>query len=108
MRTVIAWLFAVLFTASGGWMWANDATVASWIQDQIIDDDDGLEPLLGLQNQERWLVIVTDFSDSPAGENDLQLAEQLLEQSAVDYVHQMSGGSSELDIDVHARVVRTP
>ena len=108
MRTVIAWLFAVLFTASGGWMWANDATVASWIQDQIIDDDDGLEPLLGLQNQERWLVIVTDFSDSPAGESDLQLAEQLLEQSAVDYVHQMSGGSSELDIDVHARVVRAP
>ena len=89
-------------------MWANDATVASWIQDQIIEDVDELAPLLGLQNEERWLVVVTDFSDSPAGENDLQTAERLLQQSAIDYVHQMSGGASELDIDVHPRVVRAP
>ena len=108
MRTVIAWLFAALFTTTGGWMWANDATVASWIQNQIVEDGDELAPLLGLQTEERWLVVITDFSDSPSGGNDLQMAEQLLEQSAVDYVHQMSGGTSELDIDVHPRVVRAP
>ena len=55
MRTVIAWLFAALFTTTGGWMWANDATVASWIQNQIVEDGDELAPLLGLQTEERWL-----------------------------------------------------
>ncbi len=108
MRKVIAWLLALLFGASGAWMWANDATVATWIQDQIVEGDDATPPLLGLQANERWLVVVTDFPGSPAGDNDLQTAEQLLEQSAVDYVAQMSGGSSELDIDVHPRTVRAP
>jgi len=108
MRKVIAWLLALLFGASGAWMWANDATVATWIQDQIVEGDDATQPLLGLQANERWLVVVTDFPGSPAGNNDLQTAEQLLEQSALDYVNQMSGGSSELGIDVHPRTVRAP
>lgn len=63
--------------------------------------------LLGLQEQEEWLVIVVDFPDHPSTESiGVSQAENILNEQATRYIDEMSGGKSVLNITVHDSVIR--
>ena len=63
--------------------------------------------LLGLQEEEEWLVIVVDFPDYPSSDSiGINQAENILNEQAVRYIDEMSGGNSILNITVHETVIR--
>ena len=63
--------------------------------------------LLGLQEEEEWLVIVVDFPDYPSSDSvGINQAENILNEQAVRYIDEMSGGQSILNITVHETVIR--
>ena len=62
--------------------------------------------LLGLQEEEEWLVIVVDFPDYPSTDSvGINQAENILNEQAVRYIDEMSGGKSILNITVHEKVI---
>ena len=63
--------------------------------------------LLGLQEEEEWLVIVVDFPDYPSSDSiGINQAENILNEQAVRYIDEMSGSKSVLNITVHESVIR--
>ena len=105
----MAAVLAMVLLLSSAWMWFNEATVASWLAQQlvVVDDESEEDALLGLQANEHWLVVVVDFEQHPAengwGTDDASL---LMNQAAVPYVEQLSGMASHLTVHVHPTVVR--
>ena len=52
-------------------------------------------------------MVVVDFEQNPAGEGwGPEEAQTMLDQAVVPYMEQLSGGVTELEIDVHQTVVR--
>ena len=108
MRRAVAWLLAALMGFSGGWALMNPDTVEDWILQQSSPQTSNHQELLGLQSTERWLVAVVAFPDAGPGSNDVNFAQQLLDQSAPDYLDQLSGGLSAVEIQVHPTIVMAP
>lgn len=108
MKRTLALVMSFCFLASAGWVWFNEEQVDRWLeQRQIVVDQDDDQPLIGLQKNERWLVVVTDFPDHSASEAwGPDEAVTLLEQAAVPYLEQMSMGQATLRVDVHPSVIR--
>lgn len=108
MRSAFAWLLAALLGCSGVWIVLNPDTVEEWILQQTTVTSAPNHELLGLQEDERWLVAIVTFSDAVQGPDDVGFAQQLLGDSASDYVQELSGGSSTVNVHVHPRVVMAP
>ena len=107
MKRFVTLLLSLLFLCSGLWAWVNDETIDDWIVQQVITANEDHPDLLGLQPNETWFVVVVDFPDFPATEAwGIDEAENLVTQSAVDYLDQLSGGTTEIDVIVHEEVVR--
>ena len=105
----MAAVLAMVLLLSSAWMWFNEATVASWLAQQlvVVDEESEEDALLGLQANEHWLVVVVDFEQHPAGNGwGTDDASLLLNQAAVPYVEQLSGMASNLTVHVHPTVVR--
>ena len=76
------------------------------IRPTAIIENEGVT-LLGLQEEEEWLVIVVDFPDYPSSDSiGINQAENILNEQAVRYIDEMSGGNSILNITVHETVIR--
>ena len=107
MKRFVTLFLSLLFLCSGLWAWVNDETIDDWIVQQVITANEDHPDLLGLQTNETWFVVVVDFPDFPATEAwGIDEAENLVTQSAVDYLDQLSGGTTEIDVIVHEEVVR--
>ncbi|MCH1537996.1 MAG: immune inhibitor A [Candidatus Poseidonia sp.] len=107
MKRFVTLFLSLLFLCSGLWAWVNDETIDDWIVQQVITANEDHPDLLGLQTNETWFVVVVDFPDFPATEAwGIDEAENLVTQSAVDYLDQLSGGTTEFDVIVHEEVVR--
>lgn len=107
MRRVAATLMAFLFIGASIWMFLNEETVESWLTQQVVNQSEKSTPQLPLQDNESWLVVVVDFEQNPAGEGwGPDEAQTMLDQAVVPYMEQLSGGVTELEIDVHQTVVR--
>ncbi|MCH1442467.1 MAG: immune inhibitor A, partial [Candidatus Poseidoniaceae archaeon] len=107
MKRFVTLFLSLLFLCSGLWAWVNDETIDDWIVQQVITANEDHPDLLGLQTNETWFVVVVDFPDFPATEAwGIDEAENLVTQSAVDYLDQLSGGTTEIDVVVHEEVVR--
>ena len=105
----MAAVLAMVLLLSSAWMWFNEATVASWLAQQlvVVDDESEEDALLGLQANEHWLVVVVDFEQHPAGNGwGTDDASLLINQAAVPYIEQLSGMASQLTVHVHPTVVR--
>ena len=108
MRSAVAWLLAALLGCSGAWVLLNSETVEEWILQQSTSSVRDDHELLGLQPNERWLVAIVSFPDAGPGTDDVAFAKQLLDQSAIDYVQQLSGGQSLVEVHVHPEIVLAP
>ncbi len=63
--------------------------------------------LIPLQENERWLVLLADFEEQPATDAwGPAQAQTLLDDVARNYITQLSGGSTEIQIDVHTKITR--
>ena len=68
MRAIFAIPVALALVAMGAWMLIDDTIVDSWIQNQQTSVRDDYAPL-GIQSEEKWLVVVVDFSDAEVASN---------------------------------------
>ncbi len=101
-------LAALILTA--GWYVSEDPTRVGPFFDFLNEYTNQIEntaPMVPLQENENWLVVVVDFLDAPeTGFRNPQKALTLLEgtDGADDYIYQMSGGTSTLDVTVLSEV----
>ena len=102
MRRVAAALMACLFLGASAWMFLNEETVEAWLTQQVVSQSTETIHQLPLQDNESWLVVVVDFeqhtADNGWGPTE---AKTMLDQAVVPYIQQLSGGDTELTIDVH-------
>ena len=110
MKARIALPIAIALVVLGLLGWSNPEAVDSLfdeVRDNASSDEDA--EIIGVQAQEKWLVIVTDFDDSPAQSGrDVIQAKGLLdgENGAQGYLEQLTGGASSLNITYVEEVIR--
>ena len=108
MRPALGVPFLVVLLLASSWSYSNGDTIEQWMRENaIIVESEEKSPILNLQNDERWLVLIVDFEQSPANSawGPVQ-ARNILQESAVDYIEQISGGQSSVDIVVADDVTR--
>ena len=107
MRRVAAALMAFLFIAMSIWSFLNEETVETWLTQQVVNQSKEPTNQLPLQDNESWLVVVVDFEQNVAGNGwGPEEARTMLDQAVVPYIQQLSGGVTDLTIDVHETVIR--
>ena len=79
----------------------NSDIVDEWADGQRSNEDDNGLSLLGVQSEERWLVLQVKF---PNNQYPTSTASEILigQGSAEEYVEQMTGGSSSLSARTRA------
>jgi len=108
MRPTLGVPLLVVLLLASSWSYSNGDTIEQWMRENtlIVPSDDN-SPILELQQNERWLVLIVDFEQSPANSvwGPTQ-ARNILQESAVDYIEQISGGKSSVEIIVADDVTR--
>tara|TARA_Y100000766_G_scaffold283863_1_gene300691 strand:+ start:18218 stop:20323 length:2106 start_codon:yes stop_codon:yes gene_type:complete len=98
-------LVALLLASS--WSFTNNDTIELWMTENTISITEEEVPLVPLQENERWLVLLVDFEEQPATDAwGPEQAQTLLDDVAQNYINQLSGGLSEIQIDVHSKITR--
>ena len=64
-------------------------------------------PLVGLVDNESWLVVLVDFDSDPLENNQKQEFGSLLEEQAQLYFTEASGRTINIEIDVHDEIIRS-
>ena len=64
-------------------------------------------PLVGLVDNESWLVVLVDFDSDPLENNQKQEFGTLLEEQAQLYFTEASGRTINIEIDVHDEIIRS-
>ena len=108
MRPVLGVPFLVVLLLASSWSYSNGDTIEQWMRENaIIVSTEDKSPILNLQQDERWLVLIVDFEQSPADSAwGPEQARNILQESAVDYIEQISGGQSSVEILVADDVTR--
>ena len=108
MRPVLGVPFLVVLLLASSWSYSNGDTIEQWMRENaIIVSSEEKSPILNLQQDERWLVLIVDFEQSPADSAwGPEQARNILQESAVDYIEQISGGQSSVEILVAEDVTR--
>ena len=85
----------------------NSEMVDNWASNQVTNDDESGLPLLGVQADERWLVLQVEF---PNNQFSTSTASQILigDGSAEEYIDQMTAGSSSLSVTLFDEVWQAP
>ena len=82
--------------------YVNDTLIDEWLEDNVISPQTESVPILNLQENERWLVLVVDFPDREFTQQQaISGATDLMKPAASQYIQQMSRGSSSLTVDIH-------
>ena len=98
-------LVALLLASS--WSFTHNDTIGDWMTENTISIDKEEVSLIPLQENERWLVLLADFEEQPATDAwGPAQAQTLLDDVARNYITQLSGGSTEIQIDVHTKITR--
>ena len=109
MRPVIGWPIAVVLSLLSVVAFANGEALNDWVKEHAItipSEEEG--PLIGITNDESWLVVLIDFPDQNENSNcDQQRASDLIDDGARDHLNQGFGPASTLQIDYHDRIVTT-
>ena len=107
MQRWLTLLAAVAFISIGGWSFINEDVVDTWIIERNFIENSSTEELVGLQQNESWLVLIVDFESNPANGNwGADEARNLLNTSASDYFHQVSGNRTTVSLTVYPEVIR--
>lgn len=82
--------------------YVNDTLIDEWLEDNVISPQIESVPILSLQENERWLVLVVDFPDRDFTQQQaISGATDLMKPAASQYIQQVSRGSSSLTVDIH-------
>ena len=109
MRPEIGWPIAVLLGLLSVVAFANGDALNDWVKEHaIIIDSDDEATLVGINEDEKWFVVLIDFPDQNENSNcDQQRASNLIDDSASKHIKQGFGLSNTLEIDYHDRIVTT-
>ena len=103
MRTIRV-IFAGLILLSASFVHLNPETIETLLQDVVTPDEQSDDiPLVGLQDEENWLVVIIEFPQLPTGPGkDIERVESILTgiDGADDYISEMSGGTSSLSVTI--------
>ena len=109
MRPGIGWPIAIVLSLLSVVAFANGEALNEWVKEHAItiqSEEEG--PLVGITEQEVWLVVLIDFPDQNENSNcDQQRASNLIDQGARDHLNQGFSPESTLEIDYHDRIVTT-
>ena len=83
------------------------STINSFFDIEIDSEDTDDKPLVGLGNNESWLVVLVDFESDPLQDNEKQAFSTLLEEQARLYFTEAVGSSVNIEIDVHNEIIRS-
>ena len=83
------------------------STINSFFDIEIDSEDTDDKPLVGLGNNESWLVVLVDFESDPLQDNEKQAFSTLLEEQARLYFTEAVGSSVNIEIDVHNDIIRS-
>ena len=99
--------FIVILLLFSSWAFTNNQTIEQWISENSITVQNDEVELLSLQEQEHWLVLITDFESQPVADAwGPSKAQTLLDDIGHDYIHQLSGGATDIEIVVSSRITR--
>ena len=73
----------------------------------VDSNQDTSAPLVGLQRNETWLVVLVDFDSNPLSENAIASIQDLQEYSE-DYLSQAVGGGVSVQLNIHDSILRAP
>ncbi|MBD18526.1 MAG: hypothetical protein CMB13_02685 [Euryarchaeota archaeon] len=97
-------IFAALILLSAGFVHFNPETIETLLQDVVTPDEQSVDiPLVGLQDEENWLVVIIEFPQLPTGPGkDIERVESILTgiDGADDYISEMSGGIASLSVTI--------
>jgi len=97
----------VILLLASSWSFSNNETLEQWMAENTITIEEEEINLLPLQENERWLVLLVDFDEQPSTEAwGVDQAQTLLDDIARSYIIQMSGSSTEIQIDVNTKITR--
>ncbi|MDP6869775.1 MAG: hypothetical protein QGI21_03260 [Candidatus Poseidoniaceae archaeon] len=107
MKAFVAYPIALMLAMISITAFINSESIDDWFREHaIIIEEDGGGDLLPIQEKERWLVVLIDFSDQkePAG-CDQNHASNLLDQGASNHLKQSFGDHIELLVDYHDQII---
>ncbi|MAH91277.1 MAG: hypothetical protein CMA11_05855 [Euryarchaeota archaeon] len=109
MRPAVGWPIAIILSLLCVSAYVNGEALNEWVKDHAItigDDDEG--PLVGVNENEAWLVVLIDFPDREEGAGcNQQRASNLIDDAARDYLNQGISPNSTLEIDYHDQIITT-
>ena len=109
MRPLIAIPIAAMILV-GGWYLSDDPSRLGPVfdfLDEYTEGDQGSAPIVPMQDDERWLVVVVDFPNAPEnGFRNVEKAELIMTgtKGADDYISQTTGGKTTLSVTILSNV----
>ena len=95
----------VILLLASSWSFSNNEALEQWMSENTIFIEQEEVETLPLQENERWLVLLVDFDEQPATDAlGVNQAQTLLNDIARNYIMQMSGSSTEIQIDVNTKI----
>ena len=109
MRPAIGWPIAVLFGLLSVIAFANGEALNDWVKEHaIVTSSDEEATLIGINDDEKWFVVLIDFPDQNENSNcNQQRASNLIDGPATDHIKQAFGQSISLEIDYHDEIIST-
>ena len=83
------------------------STINSFFDIEIDSSNTDDKPLVGLESNESWLVVLVDFESDPLDNDEKQAFSSLLEEQARLYFTEAVGSSINIEINVHNEIIRS-
>ena len=109
MRPIVGWPIAVVLSLLSVIAFANGEALNEWVKEHAINVQTSEEaPLVGITDEESWLVVLIDFPDQNENTDcNQRRASNLIDDAAMKHINQGFGPQSTLEIDYHDRIVTT-
>ena len=95
-----------LMLAVGSQIYSDE--INALFQIDVDSKQDVSAPLIGLQFNESWLVVLVDFESNPISENAIQTIQEELQEYSEEYLSQAVGTDVSVQIDIHDSILRAP
>ena len=108
MRPIIGWPIALMLSILAVSAYINSEALDEWVQDHSITVEKPEPTIIGIQDSEKWLVVLIDFPDQEEITNcDQERANTFFSDAANTHLDQTAGKDIDLEIVFHGRIVTT-
>ena len=107
MRPIIGWPIAIILALLTVGAYLNGDAINEWIRENsVVVQEEEAGPLVGIVENEKWLVVLVDFPDVNEPEYcNQQHASNLIDDAAEVFMNQGVGPDSTLEIVYHDRII---